>query len=401
MRRGTSLTAVDTEGQPQESCQQEHQNEVLSFHGAGPMELPQHRSSLPPLQLRGSPRLGPGLSLSIPLAQSPLLERQRTERSPAEFFSVGSAFRVSASATSNTSPQPVSPTAFSLDPATSPATQESKQFGRWLSTELLNTASSPAAAAASEGKHEEGDGDGVAAASPAATVSLGCRAPVSPLHRQANLSWPTRSFLLPESAASPLFAGPPLPSSSSSSAWRTWRLALSAFCLLNACLAFLFAWMMNTGQTAFALVAVERRWKLSERADATRLAGVYYVVLGLVLLIDRASAFVTFVMRLVGHCLRDVFTMGRHSMRKCSAKVAAWPLCIPVLRRCTRRVDCEEQAGLLPLPWPDCAAEANTSQHNSGLRSFTSGVARDGQGPSTMDSVWKPPMPMKIRRRGT
>ncbi|TPP40131.1 hypothetical protein CGC21_26425 [Leishmania donovani] len=43
-------------------------------------------------------------------------------------------------------------------------------------------------------------------------------------------------------------------------------------------------------QIGFALTAAKRRWDLKERSGATCTAGVYYLIIGLVLLIDRLSS---------------------------------------------------------------------------------------------------------------
>ncbi|CAJ1022645.1 hypothetical protein, conserved [Leishmania lindenbergi] len=85
---------------------------------------------------------------------------------------------------------------------------------------------------------------------------------------------------------------------SSSSSRRRLRLVLGTFCILNAFTAFLFAWMMSTEQTSFALTAARRRWNLRERSNATCKAGVYYVIIGLMLLVDCLSCTIAVIVQL-------------------------------------------------------------------------------------------------------
>lgn len=187
-----------------------------------------------------------------------------------------------------------------------------------------------------------------------------------------------------------------------SSSWRTWRIALSAFCFLNGLLAFLFAWMMRTEQAAFAVVAARRNWDLDERAAATFLAGVYYILLGLILFVDGASAAVVRVARWAGRGVRTLGSMSRHFMRRCSRRINTLPLCASLLSHCTRRVS-DEASALLPRA--EIAGEANAGPlgvvgGGDGLRGAAPAVSRDGSVLGEREPSWKQPVPMKIRRRG-
>ncbi|AAZ10807.1 uncharacterized protein TEOVI_000066400 [Trypanosoma equiperdum] len=59
-----------------------------------------------------------------------------------------------------------------------------------------------------------------------------------------------------------------------------------AFCLLNGTLAFLFAFMIDSGAlAAFAVPAVERGWVVSEKATACRRAGGLFMLLSVLVLV--------------------------------------------------------------------------------------------------------------------
>lgn len=82
------------------------------------------------------------------------------------------------------------------------------------------------------------------------------------------------------------------------------RLGLGIFCLLNAAIAFLFAWMMRTHQAAFAITAARRRWDPARRSDATVKAGLYYAVLATILLVNRLSSLAALLLQLVLRAVR-------------------------------------------------------------------------------------------------
>ncbi|KEG13240.1 hypothetical protein DQ04_01131090 [Trypanosoma grayi] len=57
------------------------------------------------------------------------------------------------------------------------------------------------------------------------------------------------------------------------------RGALLAFCVLNAVLAFLFAWMMDSTElVVFRIPALEQGWDLRLKAMACRRAGLWFVL---------------------------------------------------------------------------------------------------------------------------
>lgn len=132
---------------------------------------------------------------------------------------------------------------------------------------------------------------------------------------------PTAARLLMSAAASP------------SPSRRSVRLTLGAFCMLNAGIAFLFTWMMCTQQTGFALTAAKRRWNLKERSSATCTAGVYYLIIGLVLLIDRLSSTIAVVVQLGVRFVRAGFRLILRWLLWCVSRIAASRVCVPLLRR--------------------------------------------------------------------
>ncbi|KAK7198778.1 hypothetical protein NESM_000843200 [Novymonas esmeraldas] len=95
------------------------------------------------------------------------------------------------------------------------------------------------------------------------------------------------------------------------------RVALGAFCFLNAAVAFLFVWMMRTQQTAFALVAKRRRWDLVAVSNATCKAGIYYCVLGLVLLVDQLNSLFVATVLLAARSVRGAVPLLRLGLRWC------------------------------------------------------------------------------------
>ncbi|GET92308.1 hypothetical protein, conserved [Leishmania tarentolae] len=122
-------------------------------------------------------------------------------------------------------------------------------------------------------------------------------------------------------------------SASSSPSRRPVRLALGAFCMLNAGIAFLFTWMMHRQQISFALTAVKRRWDLKERSNAIFKAGVYYLIIGLVLLIDRLSLTVAVIFQLCVRFLRARAPSILRWLHWCARKVTASRLCGSLLGR--------------------------------------------------------------------
>ncbi|ESL07220.1 hypothetical protein TRSC58_05096 [Trypanosoma rangeli SC58] len=90
------------------------------------------------------------------------------------------------------------------------------------------------------------------------------------------------------------------------------RATLLAFCTLNAVCAFLFAWMMDsTTLVVFCVPAVERGWDLRIKAKACRRAGLFFIVLLLLVF------FAPFWSLLRGKC-RAVFCRVRfHAHQSC------------------------------------------------------------------------------------
>ncbi|KAG5493223.1 hypothetical protein GH5_01963 [Leishmania sp. Ghana 2012 LV757] len=111
------------------------------------------------------------------------------------------------------------------------------------------------------------------------------------------------------------------------------RLTLGAFCMLNAAVAFLFAWMMRTQQANFALTAAKRRWDLKERSNATFKAGVYYVIIGLVLLVNRLNSILVVAVQLGVRFVRAGFPLLLRWLLWCARKVPESRTCGPLLRR--------------------------------------------------------------------
>lgn len=72
------------------------------------------------------------------------------------------------------------------------------------------------------------------------------------------------------------------------------RRCFAAFCLLNALLAFLFAWMMFAEHVSFALMATERRWSPTGKAISIFMAGVYYALLAICTGVDPVWRFMSF-----------------------------------------------------------------------------------------------------------
>lgn len=111
----------------------------------------------------------------------------------------------------------------------------------------------------------------------------------------------------------------PMPLPPPSSTRDMWRLALAFFCLSNGLLAFLFAWMMESHYTSFAVAAVHRKWDLSERARVVRRAGCFYFVLAALLLLNGVRRIIWRVVGGVGgfggHCGGSLFLWLR---RRCS-----------------------------------------------------------------------------------
>ncbi|CBZ30354.1 conserved hypothetical protein [Leishmania mexicana MHOM/GT/2001/U1103] len=145
---------------------------------------------------------------------------------------------------------------------------------------------------------------------------------------------PTIASLMSSSSHSPTAARVLM----SAAAWpspsrRPVRLALGAFCVLNAVIAFLFTWMMRTQQTGFALTAAKRRWDLKERSSATCTAGVYYLIIGLVLLTDRLSSIIAVAVQLGVRFVRVAFPSILRWLLWCVRRIAASRICVPLLRR--------------------------------------------------------------------
>ncbi|CAC9539178.1 conserved hypothetical protein [Leishmania infantum JPCM5] len=142
------------------------------------------------------------------------------------------------------------------------------------------------------------------------------------------------SFMSSSSSHSPTAARVLMSAAASQSpSRRPVRLALGAFCMLNAVIAFLFTWMMCTQQIGFALTAAKRRWDLKERSGATCTAGVYYLIIGLVLLIDRLSSTVAVVAQLGVRLVRAGFPSILRWLMWCVSRIAASRVCVPLLRR--------------------------------------------------------------------
>ncbi|KAG5468702.1 hypothetical protein CUR178_01537 [Leishmania enriettii] len=114
---------------------------------------------------------------------------------------------------------------------------------------------------------------------------------------------------------------------------RLLRLTLGAFCMLNAAVAFLFAWMMRTQQASFALTAAKRRWDLKERSNATFKAGVYYVIIGLVLLVNRLNSILVVAVLLGVRFVRVGLPLLLRWLLWCARKVPESRVCGPLLRR--------------------------------------------------------------------
>ncbi|KAG5468289.1 hypothetical protein LSCM1_02268 [Leishmania martiniquensis] len=119
---------------------------------------------------------------------------------------------------------------------------------------------------------------------------------------------------------------------------RLLRLALGAFCMLNAAIAFLFTWMMRTQQASFALTAVKRRWDLQERSHATFKAGVYYVFIGLVLLVNRLSSLLLVAVQLGVRCVRAGGPLLLRWLVECARRLPYSRACGPLLQRFAPRV---------------------------------------------------------------
>ena len=392
MRRGASFNAADAAVKPSEDEDQGNEHGVLLFESSSLLlPLLQYTAAAPSSRPRGSPTSLSVLSWSFPLARSPLVERHRTDAFPMELSCSNGAPRTSRGPVGGSQRTAAALSRCLAESSASPLPPQSDRISRWLPMEL--TSFSSAAAAAAPAVQNEGSLNGLpsgeaAVMSPVAMAAArGYGAFLPSLHLQSESSIPSQSLLPPPTR--------------SSSSRRTWRLALSAFCLLNGCLAFLFAWMMNTRQTAFTVVAVRRRWTLSERAAATRLAGVYYLVLGLVLLVDRASEAVLLFLGRAGRGMRVACSMCRHAMRRCIGRVAGLPFCVPLLRRSTRRVDGKE-ALLLPRSSssrPDVSGEAassNLDYAGGAVRGWAAAVASAG----ASHGGQRLSVPRKIRRRG-
>ncbi|KAG5493983.1 hypothetical protein JKF63_01816 [Porcisia hertigi] len=113
---------------------------------------------------------------------------------------------------------------------------------------------------------------------------------------------------------------------------RPLRLALGAFCMLNAAVAFLFTWMMLTHQSVFALTATKRRWDLEECSKATYRAGVYYIIIGFVLLVDRLSSIVAVLVQLGMRCAQVGFPLILYGPRWCARRIPLCRACCPPRR---------------------------------------------------------------------
>ncbi|KPA82311.1 hypothetical protein ABB37_03407 [Leptomonas pyrrhocoris] len=405
---GSPCTVVDAAAAPQGCGSEENDREELPFRTSLFATFTPYTSSSSAARPRGSRVQMPQLRPAVPLAQSPLVDRRQPDRSLPGLTSPTVVSRCTPSSATaqgvfhvEASPPPGPASTF---PTASPAVQELNSFGRWLSAEKSLISFFVAPSADSVGGQERRGGDVVCGSascvrSPIAIV--GSRTPVSsPLHQVASSSLPPLSPLRGTAAPPMAFPTTPLLHAPTPSSWRAWRLALSLFCLLNGALAFLFAWMMRTEQISFAVAAARRRWDLNERAAATRRAGFYYALLGLILLVDRTMVLVCVAVRFAGRGVRAGFSSGRRLTRLCRGRVAALPFCAPLLRRCTRRIDDTEAALLSPPPQPpprlDAAAEAKASS----LCGLSASALCDRRGSPEVEAKWKSPVPLKIRRRG-
>lgn len=363
MRRGFSLTPADAVD-IRALSRGDNDRELLSFHSAPSLNSAQPFRAASVLGL--PPRsLSAGHADALPTllpAQSPLLDRQRSTPSANDVPSYSAASRLSpgttlsaAAAASGASPHTfVFPAASPFAPLVYPfsqsqaagernpsVTSQGEGFGRLRETSVASTQLS--------GVLRPGlDGAG----------------PNSFLQAHGNGG----SAVLPHTFTA---GTSPPPSEVSPSSWRTVRLVLCAFCLLNSFLAFLFAWMMRTRQTAFAVVSVRLHWDLDERAAPVQRAGVYYAVLGFILLVNRASAAVLILLRAAACVVRAGCSKGRRAVRRGVSRAITHPVFAPLLRLWAPKANDDEAALLLGA---DGAAGA----------------------------AWAaPPAPLKIRRRGT
>ncbi|KPI90499.1 hypothetical protein ABL78_0429 [Leptomonas seymouri] len=407
MRRGALYSGLNAEDALLGCERVGNEEELLSFQCSPLMDLSQNANFPQAAPLSSPVTQLPQLTSVLPLFYSPLLDRRWTPRSPAMSLSVSAASRTiptSAAAPSlhcvEASASAGAGSTLSID---SSLAQGPKWLGRWLYIEQAsNTPSAAIGAQTDISLRYEGMG-AAARCSPSELFSVfQYRAPVSASRPQALSSSLRLQSSSPPGDASVSAAPSALPPRPSTSFLRTWSLALSAFCFLNGFLAFLFAWMMNTGQTAFAITAARRKWNLKGRADATRMAGFYYVVFGLLLLVNRTSALVAVAACVANSRIWGAFSNVRHFMRRCMGRLTALPICAPLLRRCTCKLN--EEAALLPPARPDSAAERSASalgyRGGDGLRGFAASVPPGGQEVSKRDPKWKSNAPMKIRRRG-